>query len=98
MQPDVVLQKLTQRIREEFEEAPGLQVTVREASRFWGLDDMTCHQVLVRLHASGFLTIDSDNRYRPRGIRADRPERVSETAGLVDFGVGDRLSGETKPR
>jgi hypothetical protein len=64
MHPELVLQKLTQRISEEFDETPGLRVSVGEASRFWGLDEMTCRQVLLRLHASGFLTIDADSRYR----------------------------------
>jgi hypothetical protein len=62
--PDLVLEKLAQRIREEFEETPGLQVTVGEGARFWGLDEMTCYQVLVRLRASGNLTVDADHRYR----------------------------------
>lgn len=69
MQPEVILHKLTQRIREEFEEAPGLRVTVREASRFWDLDEMTCRQILARLRAAGFLTVDSDSRYRQVAVR-----------------------------
>ena len=64
MEPELILYKLTQRIREEFEEAPGLRVSVREGARFWDLDEMTCQQVLARLRAAGFLTVDSDNRYR----------------------------------
>jgi DNA-binding IclR family transcriptional regulator len=58
------LMKLTQRIREEFEEAPGLRVTVSEAARFWGLDESTCEQVLVHLFAAGFLSRGNDSRYR----------------------------------
>jgi hypothetical protein len=69
MQPEVLLYKLTQRIREEFEEAPSLRVTVREASRFWDLDEMTTQQVLGRLRAAGFLTVDSDHRYRQVAVR-----------------------------
>lgn len=69
MQPELILYKLTQRIREEFEEAPGLRLTVREGARFWDLDEMTCHQVLGRLRATGFLTVDSDNRYRQVALR-----------------------------
>ena len=61
---DRALLKLTQRIREEFEEAPGLRVTIREASRFWALDEPTCEQVLARLLARGFLARDSEGRYR----------------------------------
>ncbi len=60
----MTLLKLTQRIREEFEEAPGLRVTVSEAARFWGLDEPTCEQVLARLFAAGFLSRGSDRRYR----------------------------------
>jgi hypothetical protein len=56
--------KLVQRIREEFEEAPGLRITVSEGSRFWGLDEGTCDQVLGRLLATGFLAKGVDERYR----------------------------------
>jgi hypothetical protein len=64
MPTDAGLSKLTQRIREEFEEAPGLRVNVSEASRFWGLDEPTCERVLARLLAVGFLTAGGDRRYR----------------------------------
>ena len=55
---------LVQRIREEFEEAPGLRVSLREASRFWGLDETTCDVVLEQLRTVGFLARDGDGRYR----------------------------------
>lgn len=57
------IMKLAQRIREEFEEAPGLRVTVSEAARFWGLDEQTCEQVLTYLLATRFLTQRADRRY-----------------------------------
>ena len=57
------IMKLTQRIREEFEEAPGLRVTVSEAARFWGLDEQTCEQVLAHLFATRFLTVGGDQRF-----------------------------------
>ena len=59
--------KLAQRIREEFEEAPGLRVNVREGARFWGLDEQTCEQVLRYLFAAGFLALGADRRYAMRG-------------------------------
>jgi hypothetical protein len=59
-----VLMKLAQRIREEFEEAPGLRITVPEGSRFWGLEEKTCGEVLARLVAAGFLARSADDRYR----------------------------------
>ena len=59
----ITMMKLAQRIREEFEEAPGLRVTVSEAARFWGLDEQTCEQVLTYLLATRFLTQRRDQRY-----------------------------------
>jgi hypothetical protein len=61
---ELVLMKLAQRIREEFEEAPGLRITVPEGSRFWGLEEKTCGEVLARLLATGFLARSADERYR----------------------------------
>ena len=56
--------KLSQRISEEFEEAPGLQVTVSEGARFWALDLDMCAQVLTHLLQSGFLVRARGGRYR----------------------------------
>src|SRR6185503_14617330 len=36
--PPPFFRKLVQRIREEFEDAPNLRLTVSEAARFWALD------------------------------------------------------------
>jgi hypothetical protein len=56
--------KLVQRIREEFEEAPGLEITVNEGARFWSLDRDACELVLARLHDITFLVRTGDGRYR----------------------------------
>ena len=61
---EAVSLNLVQRIREEFEEAPGLRVNVKEASRFWGLDEATSGRVLEQLLAVGFLARGGDERYR----------------------------------
>ena len=55
---------LARRIRAEFEEVPGLQLTVDEGVRFWALDSQTCAQVLQRLHEAGFLARTADGRYQ----------------------------------
>jgi hypothetical protein len=47
--------KLVQRIREEFEQTPGLRLNVHEASRFLALDELTCRWVLTELAHEGFL-------------------------------------------
>jgi hypothetical protein len=56
--------KLVQRIREEFEEAPGLELDVDEGARFWALDRHTCELVLARLHDINFLVRTASGRYR----------------------------------
>jgi DNA-binding IclR family transcriptional regulator len=61
---DAILVKLAQRIREEFEEAPGLRLTLAQAARFWGLDRETCEAVLVELYEAGFLRKRADGRYQ----------------------------------
>jgi hypothetical protein len=55
---------LTQRVREEFDEAPGLRITVEEGVRFWTLDAETCALVLSALHNAGFLVRTQDGRYQ----------------------------------
>jgi Fic family protein len=67
----VLLMNLTQRIREEFEEVPGLRVSVAEAAHFWGLDVRTSEEVLTRLLEMGFLSKGVDGRYRQ--VRPDHP-------------------------
>lgn len=55
---------LVRRIRQEFDEAPGLQLTVVEAVRFWSLDAKTCADILERLLQTGFLVRTPDGRYQ----------------------------------
>jgi hypothetical protein len=61
----ITLMKLAQRIREEFEDFPGLRLTVGEGARFWGLDE----QVLGYLSSIRFLVRQPDQRY----VQADSP-------------------------
>jgi len=56
--------KLVQHIREEFEDIPGLRLTVREAAHFWALDETTCGLVLAELATSGFLALGRDDRFQ----------------------------------
>jgi hypothetical protein len=46
----------------EFLEMPDLQLTLRDAGRFWNLDAATCDRVLGRLVDDGVL------RRTPRGL------------------------------
>jgi len=55
--------KLVQWIREEFEAAPELRLTTREAAAFLGLDLDTCDRVLWQLLRVGALTRGPDGRF-----------------------------------
>jgi len=46
---------IVRRVREEFREMPGLRLTPAQATRLWGLERETCHQVIDTLVASSFL-------------------------------------------
>jgi hypothetical protein len=55
--------KLVQWIREEFESAPDLRLTTREAAAFLGLELETCDRVLRQLLCVGALTRGPDGRF-----------------------------------
>ena len=44
-----------ERIRNDFEEMPGLCVTLTQAQRLWGLDESTCVVALTALESEGYL-------------------------------------------
>ena len=46
---------LVDRVRGEFIEMPGLQLTMQQASRLWGLDIAACGRVIEVLVDSAFL-------------------------------------------
>jgi hypothetical protein len=53
-------------------EMPGLQLTLPQAARLWGLEPRACHDVVQALVDSAFL------RWTPRGtiVRVESPMRV----------------------
>ena len=51
----VEFQAVTNRVRHEFLEMPGLRLTTRQAARLWGLEDAVCEQVIEVLVQSTFL-------------------------------------------
>jgi hypothetical protein len=46
---------LVERVRGEFIEMPGLQLTVAQAARLWGLDVAACDNVIDALVQTAFL-------------------------------------------
>lgn len=59
---------LVDRVRGEFIEMPGLQLTTEQAARLWGLDLKSCRQVIDALVDSAFLRWTASGRV----VRADR--------------------------
>jgi hypothetical protein len=49
------LSEALQRVRADFLEMPGLQVSLSQATRLWGLDATVCRVVLDSLVAVGFV-------------------------------------------
>jgi hypothetical protein len=82
-------QTLVERIRAEFLEMPGLQLTLEQAQRFWGIDRAACRQVFDSLIEIGFLCVRPNGMYgrvtegidrlHPKPVKAilkiDNPER-----------------------
>jgi hypothetical protein len=52
------------RIRAEYEEAPGLDLTVAQAERFLGLDRSVCQGAFEQLENVGFLCRGAGGTYR----------------------------------
>jgi hypothetical protein len=55
------LDAIVRRVRNEFHEMPGLRLTPAQATRLWGLERETCHEVIETLVAAAFL------RWTPAG-------------------------------
>ena len=49
------LDGIVRRVRQEFLEMPGLQLTPEQAGRLWGLEREICRAVIDRLVESAFL-------------------------------------------
>ena len=60
--PALTPQLLT-RIRGEFSEMPGLQLTLQQARRLLNLDMLTCSAALAMLEAAGFLATTNDGTF-----------------------------------
>jgi hypothetical protein len=72
---------ITERVRGEFREMPGLTLTVAQARRLWDLDSSTCSEVLTDLVETGFLCRRADGAYGRASDLAARPLRMAK-AGI----------------
>jgi hypothetical protein len=55
--------RLIARIKSEFLEMPGLDLTLAQAQRLWGLDRSTCETLCDRLLGEGFLDRTKRNSF-----------------------------------
>jgi len=62
---------LVRRIVAEFDDMPGLALSVKQASRFLGVDQMACARILDELRRDGALRCTTQNLY----VRAERLAR-----------------------
>jgi hypothetical protein len=74
------LHNITQRVRAEFLEMPGLRLKSEQVQRLCGIDRTVCSSVLGALVTANFLCVKSDGHYarvtdgdvnRPRPAKAD---------------------------
>ena len=86
---------ITERIRGEFREMPGLTLTVAQARRLWSLDQSTCSAVLTQLVETGFLCRRADGAYGRASDMANRSVRMAK-AGLqfLELDQPRRLAAE----
>jgi hypothetical protein len=63
---------LVRRIIAEFDDMPGLALTLKQASRFLGVDQMACARILEELRRNGTLRCTVTNLY----VRADSRARA----------------------
>ena len=88
---------ITERIRGEFREMPGLTLTIAQARRLWNVDLPTCTDVLSQLVESGFLCRKADGTYARTTDITARPLRMAK-AGIqfveIDRPVRRQAAGE----
>jgi hypothetical protein len=68
---------ITERVRGEFREMPGLTLTLAQAGRLWSLDVRTCSEVLSHLVDTGFLCKRADGAFCRANDLAARPVRFA---------------------
>ena len=61
--PSISREQLLRRVRGEYLEMPGLQLTRAQVRRLWGLEDEICDAVLEQLEAMHFLRCTERDLY-----------------------------------
>lgn len=73
MRPDSRIDDLLRRIKAEYQEMPGLRLTLEQAGRLWGVDAESCRALLRALVDANFLSRTKDGAFvRSNGEQARR--------------------------
>jgi len=83
---------ITDRIRAEFREMPGLSLTAPQVCRLWGLDSQTCETALSQLIEAGFLCCKPDGTYARISDLAIRPRMAKALIPVTDVPAARRAS------
>jgi hypothetical protein len=68
---------LVARVRGEYREMPGLQLTFAQACRLWQVDAPTCEMLLEQLVAEHFLSRTASGAYIARSVTS-RPQAKAQ--------------------
>ena len=80
-----LLESLVARIRGEYGEMPGLQLTFAQACRLWQMDGPTCEHVLEQLVREAFLYQTANGAYIALPTTAGRPAKAQLPREHVPF-------------
>jgi len=69
---------ITERVRGEFREMPGLTLTLAQAVKLWSLDSTTCTDVLTYLVTDGYLCRRADGAFCRASDTAGRAIRLAQ--------------------
>jgi DNA-binding IclR family transcriptional regulator len=84
---------ITERVRGEYREMPGLALTLAQAARLWSLDAATCSDVLTSLVELGYLTRRADGAFCRSSDLTGRPFRMARaTIELADVAQPRRIA------
>ena len=75
--PADAMDQMLWRVRGEFSEMPGLQLTVAQASRLWGLDAVYCADLLHALVGERFLFKASNGTFMRAAGSTPIPSHVN---------------------
>jgi hypothetical protein len=68
--------RLIVRVRSEYHEMPGLQLTIAQACRLWQIDEGTCRRVLAALQQERFLHQTASGAYAASPLSHRRRRRT----------------------